>query len=39
MERARRKAFELFDAERMAAAYADVLGLGAVGAGSLLQAA
>ena len=39
VERARRKAFEVFDAERMAAAYADVLGLGAVGAGSALQAA
>ena len=37
VERARRKAFEVFDAERMAAAYADVLGLGAVGAGSALQ--
>jgi glycosyltransferase involved in cell wall biosynthesis len=38
-ERARRKAFELFDAERMAAAYAGLLGLNASGAASALQAA
>ena len=31
-ERARRKAFEVFDVERMAAAYADVLGLETGGA-------
>jgi glycosyltransferase involved in cell wall biosynthesis len=37
--RARRKAFEVFDAARMAAAYAEVLGLKADGAASLLEAA
>jgi glycosyltransferase involved in cell wall biosynthesis len=38
-ERARRKAFEAFDAERMAAAYADVLGLETGGAAAALRAA
>jgi glycosyltransferase involved in cell wall biosynthesis len=38
-ERARRKAFEVFDAERMAAAYAEVLGLKAVGAAAAPRAA
>jgi glycosyltransferase involved in cell wall biosynthesis len=38
-ERARRKAFEAFDVERMAAAYADVLGLETGGAVAALRAA
>jgi glycosyltransferase involved in cell wall biosynthesis len=38
-ERARRKAFEVFDVERMAAAYADVLGLKAASAAAALKAA
>ncbi len=38
-EQARRKAFEVFDAERMAAAYAEVLGLQPVSAAAALQAA
>jgi glycosyltransferase involved in cell wall biosynthesis len=38
-ERARRKAFEVFDAERMAAAYAEVLGLRAAGAAAAARAA
>jgi glycosyltransferase involved in cell wall biosynthesis len=38
-ERARRKAFEAFDAGRMAAAYAEVLGLQRLGAAAALQAA
>jgi glycosyltransferase involved in cell wall biosynthesis len=38
-ERARRKAFAAFDAERMAAAYAEVLGLRPVSAAVALQAA
>jgi glycosyltransferase involved in cell wall biosynthesis len=38
-ERARRKAFEVFDAERMAAAYAEVLGLKTASATAALQAA
>ena len=38
-ERARRKAFALFDAERMAATYAELLGLQADGATPVLQAA
>jgi glycosyltransferase involved in cell wall biosynthesis len=38
-ERARRKAFEVFDAEPMAAAYAEVLGLRPVSAAAALQAA
>jgi glycosyltransferase involved in cell wall biosynthesis len=38
-ERARRKAFEVFDAERMAGAYAELLGLKAGGAASALRAA
>jgi glycosyltransferase involved in cell wall biosynthesis len=38
-ERARRKAFEVFDAERMAAAYAKVLGLKTDSAAAALQAA
>ena len=38
-QRGRRKAFETFDAERMAAAYAEVLGLSADGAAAALEAA
>jgi glycosyltransferase involved in cell wall biosynthesis len=38
-ERARRKAFEAFDVERMAAAYAEVLGLYTGGAAAALRAA
>lgn len=38
-EGARRKAFEAFDAERMAAAYAEVLGLQPAGAAAALRAA
>ena len=38
-ERARRKAFEVFDAERMAAAYAEVLGLQPRAAAAALRAA
>jgi glycosyltransferase involved in cell wall biosynthesis len=38
-ERARRKALEVFDAERMAAAYAEVLGLKTDSAAAALQAA
>ena len=39
VERARRKAYEVFDAERMAAAYAELLCLKADGAGPALRAA
>ena len=38
-ERGRRKVFETFDAERMAAAYAEVLGLSTDGAAAALEAA
>ena len=38
-ERARRKAFEAFDAERMAAAYAELLGLQPASAAAALRAA
>jgi hypothetical protein len=38
-ERARRKAFAAFDVERMAAAYAHVLGIETHGAAAVLRAA